>query len=214
MSQNFRRNTFASLVILASLVAVTGCSKKMTAAPPPPAPTLTAPVPTATISASPEVVSPGDGVALTWHTTNATDVSIDGIGKVPTSGTQTVNPTSSTNYHLVARGDGGSADATTRVTVNTLSASSTNDNSSNMTDDATFRQNVADVFFDYDSYDITPETQGVVLKDAAFLNSHPAIKVVIGGYCDETRLDGIQPRARRESRQRRQACTGGCGGER
>jgi len=25
----------------------------------------------------------------------------------------------------------------------------------------------------------------VILKDAAFLTAHPAIKVVIGGYCDE-----------------------------
>jgi peptidoglycan-associated lipoprotein len=185
MSQNLRRNSLASLVILASFVAVTGCGKKAAAPPPPPPPTMSTAAPTATITASPSVVNPGDGVALTWHTTDANDVSIDGIGKVPSSGTQTVNPTSSTNYHLVARGDGGSADATTRVTVNTLSASSTSDNSNNMTDDATFRQNVADVFFDYDSYDITPQTQGVILKDAAFLNAHPSIKVVIGGYCDE-----------------------------
>jgi peptidoglycan-associated lipoprotein len=139
--------------------------------------------PTASITAAPTVVTPGDSVALTWHTTDATDVSIDGIGKVPTSGTQTVNPTASTNYHLVARGDGGTADATTRVTVG--AGSSTADNSAGMSDDATFRQNVQDVFFDYDSYDVTPQTQGVISKDAAFLTSHPAIKVVIGGYCDE-----------------------------
>jgi peptidoglycan-associated lipoprotein len=186
MSHNTRRNYRTAFAILAALLTVGGCSKKKTAPPPPPPPTIPSPAPTATITASPSVVNPGDGVALTWHTTDASDVSIDGIGKVPTSGTQTVNPTSSTNYHLVARGDGGSADATTRVTVNTMSAaSSTSDTGNNMSDDATFRQNVADVFFDYDSYDITPETQGIVLKDAAFLTAHPGIKVVIGGYCDE-----------------------------
>jgi peptidoglycan-associated lipoprotein len=146
---------------------------------------VTAPAPTASITASPTSVNSGEGVALTWHTTDATDVSIDGIGKVPSSGTQTVNPTTSTNYHIVARGDGGSADATTRVTVNSGMPPPASDNSSSMTDDAAFRQNVADVFFDYDSYDITPETQSVVLKDAAYLNAHTAIKVVIGGYCDE-----------------------------
>jgi len=185
MSQNTRRNYYAAFAIITSLFAISGCKKKAAAPPPPPPPAMTAPAPTASITANPTVVNSGEGVALTWHTTNANDVSIDGIGKVPTSGTQTVNPTTSTNYHLVARGDGGSADATTRVTVNTMAASSTSDTNTGMSDDATFRQNVADVFFDYDSYDITPETQGVVLKDAAFLNAHPAIKVVIGGYCDE-----------------------------
>ncbi len=146
---------------------------------------MTAPAPTASITATPTVVNPGDGVALTWHTTNANDVSIDGIGKVPTSGTQTVNPTSSTNYHVVARGDGGSADATTRVTVNPPMAPPAAETAPPVSDDASFRQNVQDVFFDYDSYDITAENQSVVLKDAAYLTAHPAIKVVIGGYCDE-----------------------------
>jgi peptidoglycan-associated lipoprotein len=145
---------------------------------------MTAPAPTATISASPTVVNPGDGVALTWHTTNASDVSIDGIGKVPSSGTQTVNPTASTNYHLVARGEGGSTDATTRVTVNPPMAPAA-ENAPAISDDAAFRQNVQDVFFDYDSYDIGGSNESVISKDAAYLASHPGIKVVIGGYCDE-----------------------------
>ncbi len=163
-----------------------GCSKKPAASPPPPPPPAMASAPpTASITATPTVVNPGDGVALTWHTTLANDVSIDGIGKVPTSGTQTVNPTSSTNYHLVARGDGGSTDATTRVTVNPPMAPPAAEAAPAMSDDASFRQNVQDVFFDYDSYDISAENQSVVLKDAAYLTAHPAIKVVIGGYCDE-----------------------------
>ena len=182
--RNYHRHYIASFALLTSLVAVTGCGKKAAPAPPPPPPAMTAPAPTATISASPTVVDPGAGVALVWHTTNATDVSIDGIGKVPTSGTQTVNPTSSTNYHLVARGDGGSADATTRVTVNAAMAPVA-DTAPGMSDDASFRQNVQDVFFDYDSYDISGSNQSVIAKDAAYLSAHPTIKVVIGGYCDE-----------------------------
>jgi peptidoglycan-associated lipoprotein len=145
---------------------------------------MTAAPPTATITAIPSVVNPGDGVSLTWHTTLANDVSIDGIGTVPSSGTQTVNPTSSTNYHLVARGDGGSTEATTRVTVNPPLAP-TAETAPPMSDDASFRQNVQDVFFDYDSYDISGPNQSIVSKDAAYLAAHPNIKVVIGGYCDE-----------------------------
>ncbi len=182
--QNDRRKYLVTFAIAASIFAVAGCGKKASPPPPPPPPAMTT-APTATITAAPTVINPGDAVALTWHTTDATDVAIDGIGKVPTSGTQTVNPTSSTNYHIVARGDGGSADATTRVTVNSGGASSTSDTSGATSDDATFRQNVQDVFFDYDSYDVTPQTQGIVTKDASFLTAHPAIKVVIGGYCDE-----------------------------
>ncbi len=181
--KNYCRHYLASLTIVATLVAINGC-KKAVPPPPPPPPAMTAPAPTATISANPTVVNPGEGVSLVWHTTNATDVSIDGIGKVPTSGTQTVNPTSSTNYHLVARGDGGSTDATTRVTVNPPLAPAA-ETAAPMSDDAAFRQNVQDVFFDYDSYDISGQNQSVVSKDAAYLNAHPAIKVVIGGYCDE-----------------------------
>jgi peptidoglycan-associated lipoprotein len=183
--QNHRHQYLASLAILALVAFAGGCKKKAAAPPPPPPPpAMTAPAPTASITASPTVVNPGDGVALTWHTTNANDVSIDGIGKVPSSGTQTVNPTSSTNYHLVARGDGGSTDATTRVTVNPPMAPAA-ETAPAISDDASFRQNVQDVFFDYDSYDISAENQSVIVKDATYLTAHPNIKVVIGGYCDE-----------------------------
>ena len=82
---------------------------------PPPA----APAPTAQLTATPSTISAGDQVVLTWRTTDATNVSIDGIGDVPTSGVKSVTPSASTTYHLVARGEGGSADASATVTVNT-----------------------------------------------------------------------------------------------
>ena len=182
--QKYRRASFATFVTLVSLVTIAGCKKKTAPPPPPPPPAITTPAPTASITASPTAVNPGDAVVLNWHTTDANDVSIDGIGKVPSSGTQTVNPTSSTNYHLVARGDGGSADATARVTVN-AAAAPVAASATESVDDATFRQNVQDIFFDYDAYDIRPDAQPTITKDAAFLNAHPQIKVVIGGYCDE-----------------------------
>ena len=92
--------------LLVALVMIAGCKKK----PAPPAataPAVTAPAPTAHITAEPGAISAGDQVTLTWKTTDATSVSIEGIGDVPTSGTKTVTPTTSTNYHLVARGEGG-----------------------------------------------------------------------------------------------------------
>jgi peptidoglycan-associated lipoprotein len=48
-----------------------------------------------------------------------------------------------------------------------------------------FKANMQDVFFDYDAYDVRPDSQATLSKDAAYLNSHPNVRVVIGGYCDE-----------------------------
>ena len=42
-----------------------------------------------------------------------------------------------------------------------------------------------DIFFDYDAYDIRTDAQATLAKDASYLGSHPDMKVVIGGYCDE-----------------------------
>jgi len=44
---------------------------------------------------------------------------------------------------------------------------------------------VQDIFFDYDTSDIRADAQSTLSRDASFLVSHPEIKIVIGGYCDE-----------------------------
>jgi peptidoglycan-associated lipoprotein len=175
---------FVPVVFLASLIAVAGCHHKPKALPaaetaPPPA----APAPTAQLTATPSTISAGDQVVLTWRTTDATNVSIDGIGDVPTSGVKSVTPAASTTYHLVARGEGGSADASATVTVNTPPAVSVP--STSMSADQEFAANVQPIFFDYDTADLRSDAQATLSKNAAFLNSHPEIKIVIGGYCDE-----------------------------
>ncbi len=147
------------------------------------APTSSAPAPTAQITATPTVVSAGDQVALSWRTTDATTVSIDGIGEVPSSGVRTVTPTSSTSYHVVATGPGGNADATARVTVNAPPAVVVPTTS--MSSEEEFKAHVQDAFFDYDTYDIRSDAQAVLSQDASYLVGHPDIRVVIGGYCDE-----------------------------
>jgi len=189
MTSNSRK-AFLHFVVpamaLVAILSIGGCKKKVTAAAPPLAPAATGALPTATLTAAPLVVNAGEQIALTWHTTDATDVSIDGIGAVPTSGTKSVIPTQSTTYHLTARGDGGSTDASVRVTVNGSSGDIAPVNSGdNSMDDVTFHQNVQDIFFDYDSYEVNPDSKSVIAKDAAYLAAHPQIKVVVGGYCDE-----------------------------
>ena len=93
------------------------------------------------------------------------------------------SPSSSTSYHLVARGEGGTAEATARVTVNAPPVVVAPVNT--MTAEEMFKGNIQDAFFDYDSADIRADAQAALAKDAGYLASHPDVKVVIGGYCDE-----------------------------
>ena len=177
-----------SSLVLVALVAVAGCHKKPPVAPPTPAEAPTnAAAPTAQLTATPTVISAGDQVQLSWKTTNATSISIDGIGDVPSVGVKTVTPTRSTTYHLVARGDGGSTDASAQVTVNAPPAVAVA--STPVSEEADFNANVQPIFFDYDNYDIRTDAQSVLSKDADYLIAHPNIKVIIGGYCDERGSD-------------------------
>jgi len=172
------------VVLLVALIAIAGCGKKKTPLPPAEtAPAAVVPAPTAAFSATPSQIAAGDQVQLSWHTADATTVSIDGIGDVPTSGVKTVTPAESTVYHLVAKGDGGSVEATARVTVNAPPAVEVP--TTTMSAEQAFKANVQDIFFDYDTYDIRADAQATLSKDASYLASHPDIKVVIGGYCDE-----------------------------
>ena len=179
----FSIRVFVPVVLLVALLAVIGCKKKPAPSPAETAPSASAAAPTAKIVATPTVISAGDQVQLTWSTTDATQVSIDGIGDVPTSGVKTVTPTQSTTYHLVAHGDGGSTDASARVTVNAPPAVVVP--TSTMSAEEEFKANVQDIFYDYDTYEIRSDAQATLAKDASYLNSHTNVKVLIGGYCDE-----------------------------
>ena len=106
---------------------------------------------------------------------------------MPTSGVKSVTPSVSTTYHLVAHGDGGTADATAHVTVNAPPAVAVP--TSTMTAEEEFKANVQDIFFDYDAYDIRTDAQATLSHDASYLASHPNLKIVIGGYCDERGSD-------------------------
>ena len=172
----------ALIVTLAMIVFLGACAKKVAPPPPPPPPAPNAP--TASLSANPNTVDAGQPTTLTWQTTNATDVSIDGIGAVDLSGSRQVTPVDSTTYHLVAKGTGGTQDATARVTVNPAPAPPPAA-TSNATEEELFAQNVKDIFFDYDKYDIRASEQGSIQADAQFLQQHPDIHITIEGHCDE-----------------------------
>ena len=165
---------------LGTIMFLGACAKKV--APPPPTPPPALMAPTASLSANPNTLDLGQSTTLTWQTTNATDVSIDGIGPVDPSGSRQVTPADSTTYHLIAKGAGGTQEATARVTVNAAAAPPT---TSNATEEELFSRNVKDIYFDYDKYDVRADQQGSLQGDAQFLQQHPNIHITIEGHCDE-----------------------------
>ncbi len=74
--------------------------------------------PTATISASPTSIAPGDSSTLTWssaNTTSCTGINFDTGGA--TSGSISVSPTSSTNYLILCNGVSGGVTVTSQVII-------------------------------------------------------------------------------------------------
>jgi peptidoglycan-associated lipoprotein len=196
--KELQKTAFRSRLLLtfacAALALSTGCHKKTDIVDPNSLGPTTAPAvaPTATFTADPLAIDLGQSVVLNWRTSNANLVTIDGIGQVVPNGTQTVSPSTSTNFHLVAKGDGGTIEANVRVTVRVPTATTpggtimTKDLGSGggVTDDA-FHAAVPDAYFDYDSFELRPDAEAAASSAAGFLVQHPSIKVLIGGYADE-----------------------------
>ncbi len=167
---------------LCAVMMLGACHKKAAPAPPPPPPPAPTPSPTASIAVNPNSIQAGQSASLTWQTTNATDVTIDGIGAVQPNGSQSVSPTESTTYHLTAKGAGGTQEASARITV---TAPPPPPPAPTASEQELFSQNVKDVYFDYDKSDIRPDQQSSIQADAQFLNQHPNVNFTIEGHCDE-----------------------------
>ncbi len=169
------------IVALSAVLMLAACGKKKVPPPPPPPPPP--PAPTASISVNPNSIQAGQSASLTWQTSNATDVSIDGIGAVQPNGSQSVSPTDSTTYHLTAKGSGGTQEATARLTV--AAAAPPPPPTASVTDEDLFSQSVKDVYFDYDKANIRGDQQSSVQSDAQFLNQHANFNFTVEGHCDE-----------------------------
>jgi len=175
--------TWSLLVFaLGTMMFLGACAKKLPPPPPPAAPTAQAP--TASLAANPNTINAGESTTLTWQTTGASDVSIDGIGPVDGSGSRQVSPATSTTYHLIAKGAGGTQDATARVTVSAAPPPE-QPAAENLTEQELFAKNVKDIYFAYDKSDIAPDQQSALQGDAQFLQQHASIHITVEGYCDE-----------------------------
>jgi len=178
MEKDRLRNTFA-VATVSALLMVVGCSKKEAKVTPPGQ--VPPPAPTASLTASPDSILRGQSTELSWHTQNATDINIAGLGTVPASGSRAVSPVDSTTYRLDAKGLGGTAESSARVTVTPPPPPAR----SQMSLDQLFASNVKDVFFDFNKYNIRADEQSPASSDAQFLLQHPELKVVVEGHCDD-----------------------------
>ncbi len=171
---------FLVIVLFGAVLALGGCKKKTVAPPPPPPPPP--PSPTASIGVEPAAIEGGQSATLTWHSENATEVTLDGQTIDP-NGSKMVSPAESTTYNLSAKGPGGTQQASARITVTQPPPPPAPP--AGPSDEELFAQNVQHIFFDYDKYDIRPDQQQVVQSDAQWLTQHPKVVLVIEGHCDE-----------------------------
>ncbi len=185
--------TIAVLALVMSVIAITGtgCSKKVTPPPavtktePPPPPPPPVPAPTVRLSASPSTIEKGQSSTLTWSSTNASNVAVDGgIGNVEASGNRGVTPSRSTTYKATASGPGGTAAAEARITV-TEPPPVAPPPARPISDSEFFATNVKDIFFDFDRYDIRPDAQMTLQANARAFLERTGIRFTIEGHCDE-----------------------------
>jgi hypothetical protein len=109
--EEMHRRKLSAMVVataLAGMLTLCGCPKKV---PPPSLP------PVASLTASPLTITRGQSSTLAWSTQNATQVTIDPLGRVDASGSDIVNPIQTTTYSLTATGPGGTAHASVQITV-------------------------------------------------------------------------------------------------
>jgi peptidoglycan-associated lipoprotein len=113
-------------------------------------------------------------------------VQIDGIGPVNPTGSRQVTPADSTTYRLVAKGAGGTQEATARITVTTPPPPLVpTEAPPSASEEQMFTQNMKDIAFDYDRYDVRADQQANIQASAQFLTQHPGIHFSVEGHCDE-----------------------------
>jgi len=180
-----RRGIGWTLVVLLLLMLTgTACKKKPPAPPPTPQPPPSPSAPTATLRAMPSAIDQGQATTLSWNSTNATELRIDpDVGSVGPQGSNPVSPERSTTYTLVAKGPGGSAEASARVTVNAPVTPPTAIIPEPM--ERSFQKMVRDAYFDFDRADVRPDARVALAQTGEFLRQYPDARVLIEGHCDE-----------------------------
>jgi peptidoglycan-associated lipoprotein len=183
------------LVLLLVLAGGVGCKKKPVVSPtvpPPPQPSVTSPtpppVPTVKLTATPGTIERGQTTTLQWSSTGARTLTLEpGLGQVTpeASGSMSVSPYETMTYRIIAQGPGGSAQASATVTVSPHPEPVAPPTPRETPIPQLFAQNVRDIYFDYDKFDVRPDAIPVLQQNADFLRKYPQVAIVIEGHCDE-----------------------------
>lgn len=191
----FRRKDVVLLLLIVSVLMTASCRKRVAAAPPPAPPPVAppppAPAPAITLRAQPATIERGQSSTLQWEARNAATVQIDPeVGQVAVMGNRQVNPTSSVTYTARATGPGGTATDNVRVTVNVPPAPPpppppAPPKPPDKTIETLFRENVQEVYFDYDKADIRPDQVGKLQNNATWLKQNAGVRFTLEGHCDE-----------------------------
>jgi peptidoglycan-associated lipoprotein len=145
------------------------------------------PAPEVSLDASPTTLKRGDRSTLSWTSSNADSIVIDsGVGNVAANGSISIAPLESTTYTAIAKGPGGDARASTRVTVIRGEAKS----DITETDLAALQKAIDDgqvkpVFFAYDSAELSPEARATLEQDSRMFRRYPDVTIIVEGHCDE-----------------------------
>lgn len=176
------------------IVALAGaCHKRIPAAvTPAPAPSAAPPPapgpPTCDLTAAPASITMGQSVTLSWSTNNATTVELKpGLGSQQAEGSTTVTPSESTTYTMALTGESGTGECSARVTVTPATPIAPSVQESNIGAEGAGAGSspFEDAFFAYNKSNIDDSAGTALTHDAAYLKSHPDLKVRIGGYCDQ-----------------------------
>lgn len=176
-----------------------GCKKKAPPPPPPPPPPpKAAPAPkpkpvVVSFTAEPSSIQRGQSATLRWNVEGADSVSIDnGIGTVNATGNRQVFPSSSTTYRLTASNASGDTTATARVNVSEPPPPPPPPpppSKPKRTLSEAIAQEVQDVYFDYDKYDIREDARSTLSRNAdalkRILAEFPSASITMEGHCDE-----------------------------
>lgn len=153
------------------------------------------PKPTLTLNADRPAIERGQNTNLRWSSTSADSVEISGLGSLGPSGSRSVSPTASTTYDGVARGRGGEATASVRVTVTEPPPPPLADTEPPKTTTrkiaAEFSSAVATIPFEFDSSALDDDSQSKLRRTADWLNrpENRSIRFRIEGNCDERGTD-------------------------
>jgi peptidoglycan-associated lipoprotein len=177
-------------ILIVSILIPLGCRKQIASTPPPstPPPAAVAAAPEISISADRTSIDEGDAVTLAWKTENTTSVVINELGQVEANGSRQVTPKAATTYTATATGPGGSASDSVRVTVSARTTAAVpvpQPDRPSVSLDEDFRNNVQDVYFDYDRAAIQQAESAKLQLAARWLRDHSDAQIMIEGHCDD-----------------------------